>query len=136
VGGASGRPIVLFDGVCQLCNGSVLFIVKRDPSRQFRFAALQSTAGAALLRTFGLPTDVLDTLVLIEGDRVFTRSTASLRIARRLSGLWPLLYGLIVVPRPLRDLLYRVVARNRYRWFGRRDACMMPTPDLQERFLE
>jgi predicted DCC family thiol-disulfide oxidoreductase YuxK len=130
------RPIVLFDGVCNLCNGSVTFIVKRDPGRWFRFAALQSAAGATLLRQFGLPADALDTLVLVEGNRAFTRSTASLRVARRLSGLWPLLYALIVVPRPIRDLLYGVVARNRYRWFGRRDACMMPTPDLRERFLE
>ncbi|HEV8674058.1 MAG TPA: thiol-disulfide oxidoreductase DCC family protein [Methylomirabilota bacterium] len=130
------RPIVLFDGVCNLCNGSVTFIVKRDPGRRFRFAALQSAAGATLLRQFGLPADALDTLVLVEGNRAFTRSTASLRVARRLSGLWPLLYALIVVPRPIRDLLYGVVARNRYRWFGRRDACMMPTPDLRERFLE
>jgi predicted DCC family thiol-disulfide oxidoreductase YuxK len=127
--------IVLFDGVCNLCNGSVTFIIKRDPERRLRFAALQSDSGRALLGKVGLPRDALDTLVLVEGGRAYTRSTAALRIARRLSGLWPLFYGLIVVPRPLRDLLYRAVARNRYRWFGKRDTCMLPTPDLQERFL-
>jgi predicted DCC family thiol-disulfide oxidoreductase YuxK len=128
--------IVLFDGVCNFCNGTVLFIAKRDPGKNFRFAALQSPVGQAILRRFGLSTDELETLVLVEGDRVATRSTAALRICRRLSGAWPLEYALMAVPRPIRDLCYRLLARHRYRLFGRRDACVVPTPDLKERFLE
>jgi predicted DCC family thiol-disulfide oxidoreductase YuxK len=128
--------VVLFDGVCNLCNGTVVFIAKRDPAGRFSFAALQSPVGRRLLGRFGLPDDELETLVLIQEDRAFTRSTAALKIARHLSGLWPLAYAAIVIPRPLRDLAYRLVARHRYRLFGKRDACMVPSRELRERFLE
>ncbi len=130
------HPVLLFDGVCNLCNGAVQFIIKRDTDAQFRFASLQSDAGQALLNQHDLPTEDFDTMVYIEGDAVYTKSTAGLRIARRLSGLWPLLYAFIVIPRPLRDAVYGIIVRNRYRWFGRRDECMIPSPDLQSRFLE
>lgn len=132
---APGR-VVLFDGICNLCNGTVVFVAKRDPAGRFSFAALQSPVGRRLLERFALPADGPETLVLIEEGRAFTRSTAVLRIARRLSGLWPLAYMAIVIPRPARDLVYRLVARHRYRLFGERDACMVPSPELQERFLE
>ncbi len=128
-------PIVLFDGVCNFCNGSVNFIIRRDPKKKFRFAPLQSEVGQKLLKQFGLSTTDLDTMILIDGDRYYSRSTAGLQIARRMSGLWPLLFAFIVVPPFLRDFVYNVIARNRYRWFGKRDACMVPTPDLRERFL-
>ncbi|HSA60267.1 MAG TPA: thiol-disulfide oxidoreductase DCC family protein [bacterium] len=128
-------PLILFDGVCNFCNASVNFIIARDPKKNFRFTPLQSAAGQERLKKFNLSTTDLDTMVLIENDRAFTRSTAGLKIARRLSGLWPLFYVLIVVPRFLRDAVYNVVARNRYRWWGRRDACMVPTPGVKERFL-
>jgi predicted DCC family thiol-disulfide oxidoreductase YuxK len=135
---ASPSAVVLFDGVCNFCNGAVHFIVDRDPHRRFRFAALQSEAGARALREHGRQPAAgdPDSIVLIEGDRVSERSTAALRIARRLRFPWPFLSAFLLVPRPLRDLVYRYIARNRYRWFGRTDECRVPTPDLRARFLE
>ncbi|HEX2202676.1 MAG TPA: thiol-disulfide oxidoreductase DCC family protein [Longimicrobium sp.] len=134
-GAAGGPPVVLFDGVCNFCNASVNFIIDRDPRGRLRFAALQSEAGEAFLRGAGMPTADFDTVVLVEDGRVHTRSDAALRIARRLSGAWPLLAAFRVVPRPLRDLVYDLVARNRYRLFGKRDACMLPSPEVRARFL-
>jgi predicted DCC family thiol-disulfide oxidoreductase YuxK len=128
------RSVLLFDGVCTLCNGFVQFVIRRDPAGRFQFAPLQTGAAHRLLATHGshpLP----DSLVLVERDRVFTRSVAALRVARGLRFPWPLAYVLIAVPRPLRDWAYDIVARHRYRWFGRRDVCMVPTPELQSRFL-
>ncbi len=130
------RSIVLFDGVCNLCNGAVQFIIHRDPAGRFSFASLQSAAGQAQLRQFGLSTDAFETFVLVEGGKAYTRSTAALRIARQLPGAWRFLYGLIIVPRPVRDWAYGLVARNRYRLFGRRDSCMIPTPELKAKFLD
>jgi len=128
-------PLVLFDGVCNLCNASVSFIIERDPAARFRFAPMQSEAGGALLRRHGLSTLDLESMVLIEGGRCYTRSAAALRIARRLAWPWKLLCGLLAVPAPLRDALYNWVARNRYRWFGRSETCRLPTPELARRFL-
>jgi predicted DCC family thiol-disulfide oxidoreductase YuxK len=132
----TNRSVVLFDGVCNLCNGAVQFIINRDRQGRFSFASLQSAAAQAHLRQFGLSTEAFDTFVLVEGGKAYTRSTAALRIARRLPGAWKLLYALVMVPRPVRDWAYGLVARNRYRLFGRRDACMVPTPELKARFLE
>ena len=126
-------PVILFDGVCNLCNGFVQFVIARDPAARFRFAALQSASARRLLDGLGA---VPDSVVLVDGGHVYTRSSAALRIARRLPFPWSLARALIVVPRPLRDWLYDRVARHRYRWFGRKDVCMMPTPDLRARFLE
>jgi len=124
----TSRAVVLFDGVCNLCNASVNFIIKRDPRCRFSFAALQSEAGQALLARHKIAGQRPDSVILLEEGRVFMRSTAALRIARRLSGLWPLLYPLVLVPIPIRDKLYDWVARHRYRWFGRREQCRLPTP--------
>ncbi len=132
----SQSMILLFDGVCNLCQGSVRFVLERDRAGLFQFASLQSPKGKDLLEQHGLPTDELSHMVLIEEGRAYIRSTAVLRTARRLSGLWPLLYAFILVPRFLRDPLYDWVASNRYRWFGRQDACMIPTPELRSRFLD
>jgi predicted DCC family thiol-disulfide oxidoreductase YuxK len=132
---AKAAPIVLFDGVCNFCNSSIQFILRRDRSRAFRFAALQSEAGRRLLQQFRLPEDDLESMVLIEDGRAYHRSAAGLRIARRLGWAWPLLYGLIVLPPFLRDAVYNLIARNRYRWFGKQDQCMIPTPDVRDRFL-
>ena len=129
------RPVVLFDGVCNLCNGSVQFIVARDPSAHFRFAPLGSAAAGSLVGESVLHGPLPDSIVLMELRRMYTRSTAALRIARRLRFPWPLLYAFILVPRPLRDMIYAFIARNRYRWFGKRDTCMMPSPELRARFL-
>jgi len=128
--------IVLFDGHCNLCAWSVRFVIERDPARRFRFAALHSPAGRELLAEHGLLEDAPDSIVLIEDGRVYTRSSAALRIARHLRGAWRLLGVFRIVPRVLRDPLYRVVARFRYRWFGRSEACLAPTPANRERFLE
>jgi predicted DCC family thiol-disulfide oxidoreductase YuxK len=128
--------IVLFDGVCHLCSSSVHFIIRRDPCARFKFAPLQSPIGQALLHRHRLSTNTLDTFVLIEGGRAYTRSTAALRVARRLTGLWPVAYLGIVVPEPVRDAIYRIIAQNRYKWFGQRAECMLPTPEVKERFLQ
>jgi predicted DCC family thiol-disulfide oxidoreductase YuxK len=128
-------PIVLFDGVCNFCSVSVGFIVRRERRGCFRFAALQSAAGGELLARHGLTADAGETFVLIEGGRAYTRSGAALRIARRLRFPYPLLFGLIVVPAIVRDFAYGWFARRRYRWFGRRDECMTPAPELRGRFL-
>ncbi len=127
---AAERRVVLFDGICNLCNGAVRFVARHDRARRFEFAALQSETGARLLRERrpGFALDQLETLVLIEGTRVYTHSDAALRIARGLDGAWPLLGLLALVPRVIRDAAYRFVARRRYRWFGRTEACMLPPP--------
>ncbi|QSQ18702.1 thiol-disulfide oxidoreductase DCC family protein [Pyxidicoccus parkwayensis] len=128
--------VVLFDGVCNLCNGAVNFIIDRDPSSHFRFAALQSAQATALLAPLGrVPEAEPQSFILVEDGRVYERSSAALRVARKLPGAWKLFYAFIVVPRPIRDVVYRFIARNRYRWFGKAEACRMPTPELRARFL-
>lgn len=131
------HPIVLFDGVCNLCNGTVQFIIDRDPKALFRFAALQSDAANAALAARGrtVPGGEPESVLLLDGDRVYERSDAALRIARRLSGAWRLFFVFIVVPRFLRDLVYRFIAKHRYRWFGKTEECRVPTPELRARFL-
>jgi predicted DCC family thiol-disulfide oxidoreductase YuxK len=128
--------VVLFDGVCNFCEGTVNFIIARDPQAYFRFAALQSPAAHRLLERCASPPPTSDSLVLVEREKCYTRSTAALRIARRLRSPWFLLYGLIIVPRPIRDALYDWFARNRYRWFGKRDECLVPDTDTRRRFVD
>lgn len=128
-------PVILFDGVCNLCSALVRFVVARDPHARFQFASLTSDAAARVLD--GVTRDALpDSVVLIEDGQVFTRSDAALRIARRLTFPWRLAYAAIVLPRGFRDVLYDAVAARRYRWFGRRETCMIPTPAIRGRFLE
>ena len=127
---------ILFDGVCNLCHGFVRFVIPRDPSARFRFAALQSPQAASLLRDAAATGPLPDSVVLVQDGRAYFRSDAALRIARGLRFPWPLAYGFIVVPRVIRDGIYDAVAANRYRWFGRRDVCMLPSPDLRRRFLD
>lgn len=128
--------LVLFDGVCNLCNGTVNFIIDRDPEGIFRFAPLQSDIAQESLDAIEGVDGEDASIVLLEGDKAYVRSTAALRIARRLSGPWSLLYGAILLPRRLRDAVYDWIARNRYHWFGRREQCRVPTPGLKDRFLE
>ena len=128
-------PVVLFDGVCNLCNGFVQFVVQRDPGARFQFASLGSAAAERVLKGAPAPALLPDSIVLVEGGKVFTQSTAALRIARRLTFPWPLAYSLIAIPRPVRDWAYTAVAQRRYRWFGRRETCMVPGPGLRDRFL-
>ena len=132
----SGKKIILFDGVCNLCNGAVQFIIKRDGGDRFRFAALQSELGQELCRARHIDTTQIDSIILIDpGIAYYVKSDAALEIARELRGYgWmPLMLGWI--PRGVRDAVYDLVARNRYRWFGKKDQCMIPTPELQKKFL-
>ena len=126
--------IVLFDGVCNFCNGSVNFIIRHDRNHDFKFAALQSDVGQELRRKHGIG-DEVDSIVLIDRDRAYLHSSAALKIAKRLGGIFALAYALVIVPPFIRDHLYKLFAKYRYRLFGRQDVCMMPTPDLKERFL-
>lgn len=133
----SEGSVVLFDGVCNLCNGAVHFMIDRDPKERLRFASLQSEAGRALLteHDVALPEGDPDSIVLVTGGRAYDGSGAALRIAARLAFPWPLLSALLVVPWFVRDIVYYVIARNRYRWFGKSEACRVPTPELKKRFL-
>ncbi|AKQ46908.1 hypothetical protein TH63_16745 [Rufibacter radiotolerans] len=126
---------ILFDGVCNLCNGFVQFVITHDPKGHFKFASLQSEVGQEVLKAYGLPTTHFQSVLLLENGQLYSRSTAALRVVRHLSGAWSLLYGFTLVPRFLRDPAYDFVSRNRYRWFGQRESCMLPTPDLKARFL-
>lgn len=128
--------IVLFDGVCNLCNHAVIFIIDRDHQKKYRFASLQSSIGQDLLRRFQLPTHTMDSLVLISKERVFVKSTAALKIARNLDGLWPLAYMFIIVPSFIRNAFYDLIAKYRYKIFGKSESCRYPSDELKLRFLD
>jgi predicted DCC family thiol-disulfide oxidoreductase YuxK len=130
------HPLILFDGVCNFCSFWVRFVIKRDPEKRFRFASLQSGVGQQILREIGLPSGEFNTVILVDGGKHYTKSSATLNIARRMKGLWPLLFMFIVIPSPIRDFFYDIIARNRYRWFGKKESCLVPTPDFEDRFLE
>ncbi len=129
------KPTVFFDGVCNLCNRSVLFVIKRDRQAKFNFAPLQSAYAQYHLTALDPATNDLNTIVLLKDGKVYKRSRAILEITRCLSGLWPLLYAFVVLPAPLRDTVYDWVASHRYTWFGKKDECMIPTPPLRSRFI-
>lgn len=129
------RDVVIFDGICNLCSHSVQFILRHEAKPEIVFASLQSAPGARLLREFNFNPDDAKTFVLISGGEAYVKSAAAIRVARQFRGAWKLLAAFWVIPRPVRDYLYDVVARNRYRWFGRLEACMVPTPELANRFL-
>ncbi|MEO6327763.1 MAG: thiol-disulfide oxidoreductase DCC family protein [Ginsengibacter sp.] len=131
----SQHSIILFDGVCNLCNGTIQFIIKRDKKGYFNFASLQSLEGQKLLELHKLPLNNFNSFILIENERAYTRSTGALKVLKKLSGLWPLLYVFILIPKFIRDLVYNRIATNRYKWFGKKDECMIPTPQLKARFL-
>jgi len=130
------HPIVFFDGVCNLCNRTVLFIIKRDKKNRFRFASFQGNVGQVFLQQHQLPANTFNSFILVEGDKIYSGSTGTLRVCKYLRGAWPLLYGFIIVPRFIRDGVYNLVARNRYKWFGKKDSCWIPTPVLKEKFLD
>jgi predicted DCC family thiol-disulfide oxidoreductase YuxK len=130
------QGIILFDGVCNLCNASINFVIDRDKNRYFRYSALQSESGATFLEKFQMPTSVFNSIILIEGEKYYTRSTAALRIARKMDGLWPLMYGFIIIPPFIRNFVYDFIAKNRYKWFGKEETCRIPTPELKSLFLE
>jgi len=131
----AGGPVLLYDGVCALCNGLVSFVIRHDPGGVFHFASLQSPIGKQYLVSAGLPENELDTFLYFENDGFFMKSTAALKVLKQLNGLWPMFYPLIVVPKALRDIVYNVLARHRYQWFGKFDSCMIPETDIRERIL-
>lgn len=132
---ASAKSLLLFDGICNVCNWAVLFVVDRDPSERFVFASLQSELGQRTLREHGLGSET-NSIVLIENGTAYMRSDAALRVAKGLRGPWPLLYfAFTLVPRPLRDAAYRYFANHRYAWFGKSEQCRIPTPELRRRML-
>lgn len=129
------KSTILFDGVCNLCNAAVQFVLRNDTKKIFRFASLQSEFGQSILVKYNLNTTTLSSLVLLDGDRVYTKSTGALRIARKLRFPFNLLYSFIIVPPFIRNAVYNYVAKNRYKWFGKEETCWVPTPELTERFM-
>ena len=127
--------IIFFDGVCNLCNASVKFIIKNDPKALFNFAPLQSQFAKKILKHKNISTEKFESLILIEDDDVFLKSTAALKIARNLKGLWPVFYPLIFIPFPVRNIFYNLIAKHRYRLFGQKDSCMIPSKGIKNRFL-
>lgn len=129
------KRIILFDGVCNLCNSSVNFVLKYDKYSRFQFASLQSNIGQKFLKQFDLPLNVYDSFILVEDDQYYTASTAALRVSKELSGVIKYTYLLIYIPRPLRDFLYKVIARNRYKIFGKSNFCRIPNAEEKSKFL-
>jgi len=129
-------PVLLFDGVCNLCNGVIRFLIRRDPEGRFRYAPLQSDVATELLSDCGLPTDRIETFVMIDDGECYTKSSAAIRVAVKLGGLYRVAGPLRYLPRPIRDGVYDLVAATRYDIFGRTDECMVPTPAIEDRFLE
>lgn len=127
--------IILFDGVCNLCNSSVQFILKRDRKGQFGFASLQGEVGQKLIHKFGLNPDI-NSFVLIENEKVYLESTAALKVCKGLTGGWKLFAAFLIIPRPIRDVVYKIIANNRYKWFGKKESCMLPLPEWKNRFLD
>jgi predicted DCC family thiol-disulfide oxidoreductase YuxK len=127
--------IVLFDGVCNFCDASVNFIIDRDKKNIFRFAALQSEKGQEILDYFNLNKSDFDSFIFIENNKAYKKSSAALLVAKKLGGFWGLFYSLIIIPKFLRDFFYNIIAKNRYKLFGKKDACRIPTPEFKEKFL-
>lgn len=132
----NNTQIILFDGVCNLCNGFVQFLIKRDKKARFKFASLQSESGQSLLLKFNLPPDDFHSFIYIKGDSHYTKSTAALNVLKDMGGPWKLFYVFILTPKFIRDFIYSSIAKSRYKLFGKRETCMVPTPDIKKRFLE
>ena len=131
----SNDQVVLFDGLCNLCNGLVIFIIKRDTKSKFKFAALQSQPGQTLLRKFGLSENDINTLVYIKGEKYFLKSSAVLYLLKDLGGFWKIFFVFIIIPKFIRNIFYNLIAKTRYRILGKRETCMVPYPELQNKFL-
>ncbi|MES2373256.1 MAG: thiol-disulfide oxidoreductase DCC family protein [Bacteroidota bacterium] len=129
------HPIIFFDGVCNLCTGVVQYVIRHDPKRRFRFASLQSEVGQQLLKQYNLPSEEFGSFILFEKGKVYTKSTAALTVAKNLNGLLPIWYTWIILPKFIRDAVYNLVARNRYKWFGKKEECWIPTPELNGLFI-
>ena len=129
------KPIILFDGICNLCDGVVQFIVRHDPNKKFLFTSLQSEAGQTLLKQYQLPLENFNSFLLIQDGKVYNKSTGALKVARQIKGVWKWLYIFIIITTFIRDAVYSWIAKYRYEWFGKKDICMIPTPELKARFL-
>jgi predicted DCC family thiol-disulfide oxidoreductase YuxK len=130
------KKIILFDGVCNLCNTGVKFVIRHDKKKIFQFASLQSQSARQLLHAYGLQTEVVQSFIFIDQEKIYERSSATLHVLAYLPAPWKFLYGLIIIPKFIRDWTYDIVAKNRYKWFGKKEACWIPTPELAERFLD
>ena len=130
------HPIILFDGVCNLCNASVQYVIKHDPQHIFRFASLQSSFAQKILSKYNLPLNDYNSFILFADNKIYTRSTAALLVAKKLKGVVKTLYVFIIVPKFIRDGVYNIIAKNRYKWFGKKNECWLPTPELKNLFLD
>jgi len=130
------KPVILFDGVCNLCSSSVQFVINNDRKAKFLMGSLQSKEGNELAKKFNVDAEELRTFILIENDKAYQKSTAALRVTKKLNGLWPLLYIFIIIPPFLRNAVYDFIASNRYKWFGKKETCWIPDPELRSRFIE
>jgi len=130
------HPVILFDGVCNLCNASVQYVIKHDPKKNFRFASLQSGFGQKILSNHNLPLNDYNSFILFENNTIYTRSTAALMVARRLNGVVKILAAFIIIPKFIRDGVYNIIAKKRYKWFGRKNECWIPTPELKNLFVD
>lgn len=131
----TNKSIILFDGVCNLCNSSVHFIIKHDPKAHFLFASLQSDAATKLLLHYNSKKNTFNSIILIEKGTIYKKSTAALKIAKNLNGFYPILYTFIIIPPFIRNYIYDFIATNRYKWFGKKESCMIPTKENKHRFL-
>lgn len=129
------QPIIFFDGICNLCNAAVQFVIKRDPAAVFKFCSLQSPIASQLLSDRDFQSKDFNTFILLQNDKIYKRSDAALKVARQLKGPFKLLYGFIIVPVRVRNWVYDLISKNRYRWFGKREECMIPDPTLATRFI-
>ena len=130
------NPVLLFDGVCKFCHNSVQFVIKRDPNKHFYFCPIQSDKGQQLMKQYGIEDSGLNSMLLLEDNRVYNRSTAALRIARKLKMPWPLLSVFLAIPAPIRDGIYDFIGKHRYQWFGKYDQCHIPDDATRQRFME
>lgn len=131
----NAEKIILFDGVCNFCNSSVNFVIKRDKNSVFKFAPIQSERAQEILSSADDSFKKLDSFILVDDGKLYTKTTAALRVCKSLPGLWPLLYAFIIIPAFLRDPFYNLIAKYRYQWFGKADNCMIPTPEVRAKFL-
>ena len=130
------KKIILFDGVCNLCSSSVQFIIRRDKKNQFLFGSLQGNAAQEFGKKFDIAFDVFNSFILIDQNKVYTHSSAALRVLKYLGNGWQLFYAFIIIPEFLRDGIYNFIAKKRYKWFGKKDACWVPSQELQGKFLD
>lgn len=129
------QSVIFFDGLCNLCNGAVQFVIERDQKNAFHFASLQSDFAKLELQNFDVDLSQMSSFILLENGKLYQKSTAALRVTKKLNSLWPLLYAFIIVPPFIRNGVYNYIAKNRYKWFGKKESCWVPTPELKNRFF-